>query len=134
MKTLGRILIILVVFAVVVGAMVTVVNAAGSVLDRNGPRNFEELPQLQPSQSGTEFRPPEGNENRPDGGDRERERSRYGSFRIVLGMGKNAVIMGILVAAITLPKSFFKKKKKQDGMKKAAAPAFVEDDEPELDE
>ncbi|HMU93559.1 MAG TPA: hypothetical protein PKE35_17985 [Anaerolineales bacterium] len=109
MKTLGRTLAILAVFSVTVFLLVTSVNTLGNLIDSDGPR-FE--------QGSPEFRPPEGGENfRPEGGDGDREGGSRGfrinnPRRLATGMVKDTIVVGVLVTAIALPKSFFKKKKR----------------------
>ncbi len=103
MKTIGRVFIILAVFSVVVGLMVTVVNASGA----NAP-DFGGSPQFHPNGGGgVEFRPPEV-ENRP-----ERNEGSSHISRMMFGIAKNIVVIGTLVTAIALPKSFFKNRKKR---------------------
>jgi hypothetical protein len=105
MKTLGRILIILLATAVVTGAIVAIVNANGS----SRPGGF------QPPR-GTEFRPQGGFQPQggfPNGGGRP-ERGGDGGFRgglgWLLGMVKNVGLIAVIVAVIVLPKSLFKKR------------------------
>jgi len=102
MKTLGRILIILVVFSVVAGLMITVVDASGM----NAP-DFGSAPQFRPGENGDELRPPEGGENRFERGERE-----FGGPRWLFGAIKNVAVVGLLVTVIVWPKSVAKKKKK----------------------
>jgi hypothetical protein len=111
MKTLGRILIILVVFSALSGLMVLAVNASGS----NAP-NFDGAPaQLRPQGDGDGIRPegdqfnPEGGEFRPERG----ERGGAGGSRWMFGLVKNVGLMALLVTLIVLPKSIAKKKRKQ---------------------
>jgi hypothetical protein len=101
MKTIGRILIILVVFSMVTGLIVTAVNASG----KNAP-DFDGVPQFRPGGEGGEFSP-EGVENRPErgGGDN-------GLPRWLFGAVKNVAVIGFLVTVIVWPKSIAKNKKK----------------------
>ena len=106
MKILGRIIIILAVFSVVVGAMVTVVNVVGNISGSDGPK-FDGAPPLRPGGNEGDFRP-EGNEGGSGGG----LLRGINISRIFSGLVKDTVIVGVLVTAIVLPKSFFKKKKR----------------------
>ncbi|MFT3893136.1 MAG: hypothetical protein QM730_16020 [Anaerolineales bacterium] len=109
MKTLGRILIILAMFALVMGITYFVVNASGT--STNGmPFEDGERPQFangeRPFSGGEEqFQPgqrPEGFEGRErDGGD--------GSvFGMMGGFVKNTVIIGVIVALIAAPRSWWR--------------------------
>jgi hypothetical protein len=105
MKIIGRILIILVVFAALSGLMVAGVNASGS----NAP-DFDGASQFRPD--GGEGLRPEGDENRPDRGERS-ERGGAGGSRWMFGLLKNVGVMAVLVTIIAWPKSVAKKKRKQ---------------------
>lgn len=112
MKTLGRILVIFVVFNSLAASMILAVNTLGMVLSdsRGDPR--------------PEFRPPdEGEAEREVGEDNDEEDEAqndrgfllnilYMGARWTLSTGKNVFVMGILVLAIVLPRSFFRNKKK----------------------
>ena len=101
MKTIGRILIILAVFSILAGLMVTVVNASGA----NAP-DFDGAPQFRPEGDTGGFRS-EGNENRPERG----EAGLGGGSRWIFGLIKNVGIMAVLVTAIVWPKNIAKKNK-----------------------
>jgi hypothetical protein len=111
MKTIGRILIILVVFSALSGLMVLAVNASGS----NTP-NFDGAPaQFRPQGDGDGIRlegdqfNPEGGQTRPERG----ERGDTGGPRWMFGLVKNVGVMALLVTLVVLPKSIAKNKRKQ---------------------
>jgi hypothetical protein len=113
MKTLGRILIILLATAIVTGAWVALVNGIGANVsvpfDRPGGAEFR--PQQQGNQPPAGF--PEG--GFPQGERFDRERGGGGSMgRFALGMVKNVGIMAVLVALIVIPKSLFSQKRKNN--------------------
>jgi hypothetical protein len=96
MKTIGRILIILAVFSIVAGLMVTIVNASGA--------NAPDFGRTQ------RFRPEGGN----DGANRqERGNEGPGGPRWMFGLVKNVGVMALLVILIVWPKSIAKKIRKQ---------------------
>jgi hypothetical protein len=101
MKTIGRILIILAVFSIFAGLMVTVVNASGA----NAP-DFNGAPQFRPEGNDGGVRP-QGDANRPERGERD-----GGGLRWLSGAIKNVAVIGFLVTVIAWPKSIVKKKKK----------------------
>ena len=90
MKTIGRILIILAVFSIVAGLMVTAVNASSA------------------SAASRQFRPDRQNGFRP-----EREGRGAGGAGWIFGLVKNVGVMAVLVTLIVWPKSIAKKKKRQ---------------------
>lgn len=93
-KIIGRILLITIVFSVFSGLFVAVVNASGA----NAP-DFNGTSQFRPTDK--------------DGGGRPEGRDGGNSgLRLVFGMTKNIVVVGVLVAAIVWPKSVLKKKRK----------------------
>ena len=102
MKILGRTILILAVFAILSGLMVTAVNASGT----NAP-DFDGAPQFRPDGDGDGFRP-EGGENR-----RERGEGGLNGPRWLFGLIKNVGVMAVLVTIIVVPKSIAKKKRKQ---------------------
>jgi hypothetical protein len=102
MKILGRTFVILAVFAIFSGLMVTVVNATGA----NAP-DFDGAPQFRPDGDNGGFRP-EGGENR-----RERGEGGLNGPRWMFGLIKNVGVMAVLVTIIVWPKSITKKKRKQ---------------------
>ena len=101
MKTIGRILIILVVFSVFAGLMVVAVNASGA----NTPAAEGAPSQLRP----------EGDGNRPERGEHG-ERGEAGGSRWMFGLIKNVGVMAVLVTIIAWPKSIAKKKKKKQAV------------------
>jgi len=112
MKTLGRILIILLAAAIVTGAWVILVNGIGANVsasfDRPGGAEFR--PQQQGNQPPTGF--PEG--GFPQGERFDRERGGGSMGRFALGLVKNVGIVAVLVALIVIPKSLFSQKRKNN--------------------
>ncbi len=110
MKTLGRTLIILAVFVLLSGLMITAVNAVGL----NAP-DFEGDRGPRP-----EFRPDNDDDSeRPDDDREEQSNDRgfflnflYGGARWGLSTSKNIFVIGILVALVVFPKNWLRKKKK----------------------
>jgi len=108
MKTLGKILVILVVFAVAMGITYFAVNASGSSStdlpqfenrERPFPANGQFEPGERPEFSGGEF---EGRERREgDGGG------------LMFGLIKNVGIIAILVTILVVPKNLIKRKRLQ---------------------
>ena len=112
MKTLGRILIILLATAIVTGAWMALVNGVGANVstsfDRPGGAEFR--PQQQGNQPPAGF--PEG--GFPQGERPDRERGGGSMGRFALGMVKNVGVVAVLVALIVLPKSLFGRKRKNN--------------------
>jgi hypothetical protein len=112
MKTLGRILIILAVFAFVMGITYVVVNASGS--STNGtPFGDGERPQFangeRPLPADGQFQPGQ----RPEGFEgREREGGGGSVFGMMGGFVKNSIIIGVIVALIAAPRSWFRNRKR----------------------
>jgi hypothetical protein len=112
MKTLGRILIILAAFALVMGITYTAVNAASSstgnsAFERGGedfPRPESVQPQV-PNGARPAF--PPGGEGREFRGDRG------GGFRWILGAVKNMGIIAIIVAVVVWLKNFMRKRNQE---------------------
>lgn len=113
MKTLGRILIILLAAALVTGAWVALVNGIGANLsmpfDRRG---------------GDEFRPPQGDQTSagfPEGGIPEgmrpgRDGERGGGLslaRLAAGLVKDIGVMAVLVALVVVPKNLLDRRRKK---------------------
>ena len=97
MKTPGRILIILVVFAIVMGITYVAVNASGL-------SSSMDMPQFE---GGERPVPPSGQfEGRSEG----RE---GGGGGLMFGLIKNVGIIAILVAIIVVPKNIFRRRKLQ---------------------
>jgi hypothetical protein len=104
MKTLGRILIILVVFALIMGLTYVAVNAAGNSLA--GAPRFENGER--PSPPDGQFQPGQ----RPEGFE-ERERDEGGSlFGLMGGFVKNIVIISMVVVLIAVPRSLMRNRKR----------------------
>ena len=100
MKTIGRILLILVVFSIFAGLTVTVVNASGaSATTVSGTRQFR------PDGSGNGIR------TERDGG-----REAGGGSGWMFGLLKNVSVMALLVTVIVWPRNIAKKKKRSAGI------------------
>jgi hypothetical protein len=97
MKTLGRILIILLAFALVMGITYTAVSAASSSM--RAP-TFERGSQGLPRPEGV--RPPNREEREFRGG--------ASGLRLLLGIVKNTVIIAIIVALVVWLKDFMRKR------------------------
>jgi hypothetical protein len=97
MKTLGRILIILLAFALVMGITYTVVNAASSSI---GTPAFERGGEGLPRPQGA--RPPNGEGREFRGG--------ASGLRLMLGIVKNIGIIAIIVALVVWLKAFTRKR------------------------
>ena len=112
MKTLGRILIILLATAIVTGAWVALVNGIGANVSTpfGRPGGAEFRPQQQGNQPPAGF--PEG--GFPQGERPDRERGGGSMGRFALGMVKNVGVVAVLVALIVLPKSLFGRKRKNN--------------------
>ena len=101
MKTIGRILIILVAFSIFAGLMVVAVNASGA----NDP-GFNGAPQFR--LGGGDGVRTEGDGNRP-----ERGGGGAGGSRWIFDLIKNVAVIAVLVTIIAWPKSIAKKRRKQ---------------------
>ncbi len=124
MKTLGRILIILVVFAALSGLMVIGVNASGF-----SASNFRgEGGEFRPSGGGEGFPPPGFRPDGDDGGFRpegfeergERGEGRGGVTGLMFGAIKNIFVIALLVTVIVWPKNIARNKRKNGAVKSAA--------------
>jgi len=113
MKTLVRILIILVVFAALSGLMIVGVNASGL-----SASNFRgEGGEFRPAGDLEGFPPPGF---RPEGFDEHGERGERrggGISGLMFGAIKNTLVISLLVVAIVVPKSVIRKKKKNGALK-----------------
>jgi hypothetical protein len=107
MKTIGRILIILVVFSALSGLIVLAVNASGTSAASAGFDGAR--PQLSSNVNEGGFNP-EGAQGRHERGERG---GHEGGGGWAFGLVKNMGVMTILVLLIALPKSIAKKKRKQ---------------------
>ena len=100
MKTLGRILIIIVAFAIMMGITYSVVNASRS---SNNVLAFQ--------RGGDRFTPPDG--ARPEFRGEGRGDDGGGSgFGIMFGLIKNTVIVAIIVALIAFPKNLLQQRRR----------------------
>jgi hypothetical protein len=105
MKTVGRILIILFVFTLVMGITYVIVNASGSNNPANGPA----------------FERGEGERREFPGGDREDEfRGEEGEGRrlgfglgMILGAIRTSAIIGVIVALMVKAKDRMRKKRRE---------------------
>lgn len=100
MKTLGRILIILAVTALVAGALYLIVNAGGAGTASNFPQSGEQFASTRTFEAGA----------RPEfeGGGRE-PRELGGGW--AFGLLKNMGVISLLVAILVLPKGLAKRKR-----------------------
>jgi|SRR3990172_10241762 len=103
MKTLAKIIIILAVFALVTGFMVTAVNASGTI-----------------SNDRSQFDQPNGSGFRPEGirleGDRSEGGEREGGLGWIFGALKNVAVIAGITTMIVWPKSIKKAKRKATGV------------------
>jgi hypothetical protein len=108
MKTLARVLIILVAFVLVMGITYSVVNAASSSL---GAPAFERGGEGFPRPEGVQPQFPNGERPEFPGGEgREFRGEGVGGFRLLLGAVKNMGIVAIIVAAVVWLKNFLRKR------------------------
>jgi hypothetical protein len=110
MKTLGRIFIILVVTALITGALYFAVSASGT----GTPFNFRSRgEQFQPGGAFQNGVRPEGTRPNFEGGrpGRGGDGGEGGGLSWVFGLLKNVGIVALVVAIIILPKSLGKKKR-----------------------
>ena len=108
MKTLGRILIILAVFALVMGITYVAVNAVSSSM---GSPAFAQRGEGAPRPEGAQAPLPNG--GRPEGPRGEgREFRGRGILNLVFGFIKNTVIVGIIVAGVVWLKNFLDDKRR----------------------
>ena len=101
MKTLGRILIILAVTALVTGALYLIVNAGGTGTAANFPQRGEQFASTRTFEAGAR---PEFDGARP-----ERGVERGGGW--AFGLLKNMGVISILVVILVLPKGLAKRKR-----------------------
>jgi len=124
MKTLGRILIILLVFAAFSALMIVGVNASG-VSSSSFPGEGREFRPgadgqgfppsgFQPGADGAGFRPERG-------GDHDGERGGGGVIGLLFGAIKNTLVIALLVVAVVLPKSITRKKRRNDALTSTTA-------------
>ena len=100
MKTLGRILVIVLAFAIMMGITYSVVNGSGS---SNSAPAFQ--------RGGDGFAPPDG--ARPEFRGEGRGDDGGGSgFGIIFGLVKNTVIVAIIVALIAFPRNLLQQRQR----------------------
>jgi hypothetical protein len=109
MKILGRIVIILAVFALVMGIAYTVVNARGSSGPGPTPGFQPGKERFSQSNAGQGF--PGGGRPAFPGGDRNESRGEHG-IGWLFGVIKNIAVIGIIVALIVVPKGWLEKKRR----------------------
>ena len=110
MKTLGRVLIILAVFGVVMGVtygLVTAASAAG-VVDRVRFELRRER-SAQPGEGQQPVQPPREERRETRGRVQSPFRS---ALRLVFGGIKNTVVIAVIVAAVVMPKAWLQKRRK----------------------
>lgn len=111
MKTLGRVLIILGAFALVMGITYAVVNASGSSLA--GGQRFENGDRSQFANSERPF-PADGQfqpRQRPEGFE-GRERGGGSFFGLMGGFAKNTIVIAVVVVLIAAPRNWFRNRKR----------------------
>lgn len=130
MKTLGRILIILVVFIALSALMVIGVNASGLNQADFRPEGGE----FRPSGELGDFPPPPGF-NPEEGGGRvrpegfedhdheERGEGGFGFGGLMFGAARNTLIIAVLVVLIVVPRNAMKQKKKNASQSQPAVKA-----------
>lgn len=97
MKTLGRVLVIILAFTIMMGITYTVVNASGTSITQAS--EFQ--------RGGEGFTPPNG------GGAEFRDEDRGGSgFGMIFGLLKNTMIVAVIVALVALPKNLLQQKRR----------------------
>lgn len=117
MKTLGRILIILLVFTAFSALMIVAVNASG-MNSSSFPGEGREFrpggdgqgfppPDFQLGADGAGFRPERHGERGGEGG---------GPAGLLFGAVKNTLVIALLVVAIVLPKSIARKKRRNGAL------------------
>lgn len=108
MKTIGRVLVILVVFLVVAGLMF----AAGAALGPLAARFDGERNQFRPAGEGVERLPRQEDEGfRSERGGEGR--GGMNILRLLFGGAKNVFVIGLLVALIVFPKSIIRQNKRK---------------------
>ena len=112
MKTLGRIVIILAAFALVMGITYGIVNAVSS---STVVRSFEREGEGQPRPEGVQPQIPNG--QRPEFAEGEGREGRGGGsiIRLILGTVKNIVLVALVVALVVWLKNYMEKRKRDSG-------------------
>ena len=111
MKTLGKILVILAAFALVMGITYTAVNAASSSI---GAPAFERGGEGFPRPDGVQPQLPNGGRPEFPGGEgREFRGDRGGGLRWILGAVKNIGVVALIVAAVVWLKNFLRKRERE---------------------
>lgn len=100
MKTLGRILIILAVTALVTGGLYLIVNAGGTGTAANFPQRGEQFASARTFEGGAR---PEFDGARPERGERE--------GGLPFGWIKNMGVIALIVTILVLPKGLAKRKR-----------------------
>ena len=112
MKTLGRILIILVTFALVMGITYAAVNVVSS---STIVRSFERGGESSPRPEGAQPQFPNGQRPESRGGKGREFLGQVRGLRLILGTVKNVVLIGIIVASVVWLKDFLEKRKRVAG-------------------
>ena len=109
MKILGRILIILAVFGLLMGVMYVLVTSASAAgvgdMLRFGSRNEKPAPSSQ-GQPGLPAR-----EERPESRGRERSQFR-GVLRLIFGGIKNTFVIAVIVAMVVMPMAWLQRRRR----------------------
>jgi hypothetical protein len=109
MKTLGRILIILVTFALVMGVTYVAVNAVSSTAT---VRAFQRGGEGSPRPEGVQPQFPNGQRPEFPGGEGREFRGQGVGLRWILGTVKNVGLIAIIVALVVWGKDFLEKRKR----------------------
>jgi hypothetical protein len=112
MKTLGRILIILVTFAFIMGITYAAVNAVSS---STIVRSFERGGEGSPRPEGAQPQFPNGQRPESRGGEGREFLGQVSGLRLIWGTVKNVVLIGIIVASVVWLKDFLEKRKRVAG-------------------
>lgn len=111
MKTLGRILIILLVFALVMGITYVAVNVVSS---STTIRSFQRNGEGSPRPEGAQPQFPNGQRPGSPGGEGRESRGQISGLRLILGTVKNVVLIGVIVASVVWLKDFLEKRKREE--------------------
>ena len=109
MKTLGRILIILATFALVMGITYVAVNAVSS---STIVRSFERGGEGQPRPEGVQPQFPNGQRPEAPGGEGREGRGGGSIIRLILGTVKNIGLVALVVILVVWLKNYLEKRKR----------------------
>jgi hypothetical protein len=110
MKTLGRILIILAVFALAMGVTYVIVNAGSSSSSGALPAFGQGNGRFAPQDGASGFA--DGTQPNFTGRERNESDGERGGSGWLLGAIRNILVIGMIVAIIVLPKSWMEKRKR----------------------